>query len=76
MTEGLALALPIVMTISALLAVVCDFEAKTIGVSEERSPVVGGVLKIQLRLGRLDAERAQAGSDGSNVGRRVAKRPT
>lgn len=66
--EGLALRLPIVMTVSTFLAVVSYFEANAIGVSEERGPVIGRVLWIELRFRCFDTSRTKLIGNGDNIG--------
>ena len=64
----LALCLPIVMTVSTFLAVVGYFEANAIGVSEERGPVIGRVLRIQLCFRCFDTSSTKLIGNGDNIG--------
>ena len=56
------------MAIAALLAKVCDFEANTIGVTEEGCPIVGRVLRIGLCRRSFDARRAQLVRNINDIG--------
>ena len=71
MSVGLALRLPVVMAISTLLAVVGYFEANAIGVSEERGPVIGRVLGIELCFRCFDADRTKLIGNGHNISDRL-----
>lgn len=46
--QWLALWLPIVMAISAFLAVVCDFETNAIRIIKEGCPIIGSVIGVEL----------------------------
>jgi hypothetical protein len=56
------------MTISTLLAVVGYFEANAIGVSEERCPVIGCVLRVELCFRCFDTSRTKLIGNGDNIG--------
>ena len=60
--------IPVVMAVTALLAIVGDFEAHTIGVVKERCPVVRRVLGIELRLRSIDASTAELVGNGNDIG--------
>jgi len=68
LTAGLGIGLPIVMTVSALLAVVGNFKANTIWVREEGCPIVWGVLGVKLRFRSLDTKRTKLIGNRHNIG--------
>ena len=55
------------MAISALLAVVCDFEADAIGVSEKGCPIIRSVLGVELCFRRLDTSCTKLIGDGHHI---------
>ena len=56
-----------VMTISTLLTVVCDFKANAIGVGEEGCPIVGRILWVELCFRGFDTDRTQLVGNGDNI---------
>lgn len=59
------------MTVSTFLAVVGYFEANAIGVSKERGPVIGRVLRIELCFRCFDTGRTKLIGNGLNIGDRL-----
>jgi len=55
------------MAISALLTIICDFEANAIGISEKGRPIVGSILGVKLRLRSCDTKGAKLTGNGDNV---------
>lgn len=62
---------PIVMAFSTLEPVVCDLDANAIGISEERCPVVGRILSVELCLRCLNADAAKLSGYRRDFGRRI-----
>ena len=55
------------MAIATFLAVVCDFEANAIGVSQEGGPIVGSVLGVEFCFRRFDTGRTKLVGNSHNV---------
>ena len=69
-SAGLALDLiPVVMAVAALLTIVGDFKANTVGVAEVCCPVVGCVLGVALSLRCFDACTTELLGKGNNFSR-------
>ena len=59
------------MALAALLAVVGNFEANAIGVSEESCPIVGSVLGVELCLRGFNAYRTKLIGNRHNISDRL-----